>query len=164
MPSGELFFRKIYLDNGQPATGNWADAFDMYGISFSDGSLSKLMTPAPNKAAMENISRLQHGKRVIRSPKYAKKDARDVTLEMHMTAPDKTTFLTRYNAFCSDILDAGFFEIRHSAIPDKIFRMTYVSCEQFSDFYHELAKFALTLNEPDPTDRGTESYWGTEGT
>ena len=153
MPSGQVYFR-TGGDNG-----TWKDAFGTYGISFDDGSISRLITPAPNKDVVENRSRLQHGKRVIRKASYTRKDERTVSLEMHVTAPDKATFWQLYQAFCDEILDNGFFDIRHADIPGLVFRLTYVSCEQFSEFSRQLAKFTLTLNEPDPTNRGVSDKW-----
>ena len=183
MPHGELFFRK------KEANATWVDMYDTYGISLSDASLSRLMTPAPNKEAVENTSRRQHGKRVVRDSLYVKKDARDVLLEMHITARPTTdgvisytarqNFWRQYQAFCSDFLDLGFFDIASAYIKDSVggaqvtvggtsygklsvFRMTYVSCEEFSEFMQELAKFSITLNEPDPTNRGSNDTWNNE--
>ena len=165
--NGELFFRVI---NENGTAGSWVDAYSTYGIFFTQNSLSKLMTPAPNKAAIENKSRNQNGKDVIRKAKYAKKDDRDIDLEMHMVAASSSKFMSNYNNFCSQILDAGFFDIATSFTgaewlynsttgqyemrdPGKVFRMTYLSCSQFSEFCQELAKFSLRLNESDPSNR-----------
>lgn len=146
-----------------PGEINWIDLYTEYGISFTEASLSQLMTPAPNKEAVENKSRLQHGKRVVRKAKYTKKDERTVTLEMHLTAPDRRAFWSRYRAFCTDFLDVGHFDIYNSDIgSDMIFRMTYVSCNEFSEFAQQIAKFTLTLNEPDPSNRGSSDKWEEE--
>lgn len=148
-PQGELEFG-IVSDGG---TVQWKDAYSTYGIFFTQNSLSKLMTPAPNKAAIENKSRNKDGKEVIRKPMYAKKDDRDIDIEFHLVAPNETTFWQRYDAFCTQVLDAGFFDIRTSLCPGRVFHMTYLSCSQFSVFCQELAKFTLRLNEPNPSDR-----------
>lgn len=171
MPKGELFFRI--------PDGNWVDMYDSYGISFSEKSLSLLMTPAPNKAEIENKSRLQHGKRVVRKRRYVKKDERNVDMEMHLTAPDKATFWQRYNGFCQDYLDKGFFDIAVSHVANNngatvtvgqtsygklsVFRMTYRSCVQFSEFMQQMAIYTLRLNEPDPSNRGGTDAWDNDG-
>lgn len=171
MPKGELFFRI--------PGGNWVDMYDGYGVSFSQGSLSLLMTPAPNKEEIDNKSRLQHGKRVVRKPQYVKKDERNVDLVMHLTASDKTAFWQRYHAFCRDWLDKGFFDMAVSHVKDdngaavtvgqtsygtlSVFRMTYRSCTQFSEFQQQMAKFTLRLNEPDPSNRGGTDAWDNDG-
>lgn len=164
MARGELFLRKA-------GTATWVDAFDTYGMSLTNGSLSLLATPAPNKDAIENKSRLQHGKRVLRSSLYARKDEREVMLQVHFTAPTEDEFWERYQAFCEDMLDYGFFDIRHKSLnfiekvngvtkkTPKIFRMTYVRCEEFSQYLEQLAKYILTLNEPDPSNRGLVDSW-----
>lgn len=160
MPHGEVFFRK-------DKTATWVDVYDVYGISFTDASLSRLVTPPPKKENIENKSRLQHGKRVVRKTSYVRTDERNVSLEMHLSAPGKAAFWQRYRAFCADFLDNGFFEIRHRDFVDGygnmlIFRVTYEACEEFSEFMQQLAKFTLTLNEPDPTNRGSVDKWETE--
>lgn len=152
MPKGELFFKL-------PDSGIWTDVYDGYGVSFTEKALSLLMTPAPNKDAIQNKSRLQHGKRVTRKARYVRKDERNVNLEMHLSAPDKAAFWQRYDAFCTDWLDKGFFDIRNVHVPSKVFRMTYLSCTQFSEFSQELAKFTLRLNEPDPSNRSMQDAW-----
>lgn len=171
MPKGELFFRI--------PGGGWVDMYDGYGVSLSEKSLSLLMTPAPNKDAIENKSRLEHGKRVVRKHKYVKKDERNVDLEMHVTATNKTEFWRRYNGFCQDWLDWGFFDIAVSHFKSdagapvtvggidygtlSVFRMTYKSCTQFSEFQQQMAKYTLRLNEPDPSNRGGTDTWENDG-
>lgn len=168
MPKGEVFIKKhdgitakagaAYKydeKNGfvQDKNGEWIDTFTQWGVSFTESSLSAMAAPAPNKQPVENKSRIEHGKRVITNTKYVRKDERDITLEMHIVATTKTQFWENYNRFCEEVLDYGFLEIRHSHTPLKVFRLTYESCSQFSEFMEELAKFALRLNEPDPTNR-----------
>lgn len=152
MPLGEVFFKL-------PDDTVWTDIYETYGISFTEKALSALMTPAPNKDAIENRSRLQNGKRVTRKAKYAMKDERNVDMEMHLYAPDSTAFWRRYDKFCDDWLDKGFFDIKNSHVPNKVFRMTYLSCNQFSEYMEQLAKFTLRLNEPDPSNRGATDSW-----
>ena len=155
---GELFIK--LQENITPVNGaledGWVDAYLQWGVSFTDVSLSTLMTPAPNKAAIENKSRAQDGKRIVLGKQYVKKDERDVSLEMRIWANDKTDFWDKYNRFCSEVLDYGYVEMKTSYAIDKIFRMSYLDCTQFSEFIQEAAKFVLRLNEPDPTNRGVE--------
>ena len=155
MPKGELFFRNhdgITPVNGSLSEG-WVDAYLQWGVSLTDSALSALMTPAPNKSVVENNSRIEHGKRVIKNPVYSKKDERDVNLEMHINAKDKTDFFDKYDRFCSEVLDYGFIDIKSVYMPTKVFKMTYVNCSQFTEFIQQLARFTLRLNEPNPKDR-----------
>ena len=45
---------------------NGKDAYTTWGISMDNNALSELMTPSSNKTFIENESRLEHGKRVVR--------------------------------------------------------------------------------------------------
>lgn len=158
MPAGELFIKNH--DGIEPTNNSlkdgWVDAYLQWGVSFSETSLSLLMTPAPNKAAIENKSRTHNGKAVIKGQQYVKKDERDVSLEMHITAKDRTEFWERYDRFCAEVLDYGFLDIKTVYRPNNVFRFTYLSCTQFSEFMQEAAKFVLRLNEPDPSNRGID--------
>lgn len=129
---------------------NGKDAYDTWGISLSDSGLSALMTPAPNKEYIENKSRLGHGKSVINN--NVRIDERNITLPIHLTASNKNEFFSRYSSFCEE-LAKGYMEIMTSYQPNVLYRMYYISCNQFSQFMHGIGKFSLKLNEPDPTDR-----------
>lgn len=129
---------------------NGKDAYVTWGISMDETSLSALMTPAPNKALIENKSRLEHGKRVIAS--NPKKDERDLILQINITAPDKDTFFARYDSFCNE-LDSGVLDIKTKYQPATVYRTVYQSCQQFSQFMQGIGKFILKLNEPNPKNR-----------
>jgi len=140
----------------------WIDLYDTYGISLDETSLSKLMTPAPNKQPTENSSDIMNGKRLNREPGNVRKDERNVQLTINIHARNKDEFLRLYGRFCNEVLDNGYFDLRSCYNPGMIYRMTYVDCQQFSEFMLELGKFTLTLNEPDPTNRGTDDKWDEE--
>ena len=142
--------------------GAWIDSYERYGITLEETSMSKLMTPAPNKEAVENKSDLQHGKRIIRDSSAVKKDERNVSLILNMSASSKESFLTRYGMFCTEILDNGYIDIRVSYLSDVIYRMTYLDCTQFMEFEMGIGKYTLSLNEPDPTNRGAVDKWDSE--
>lgn len=129
---------------------NGYDAFERWGVSLSSGALSSLITPASAKAYVTNKSRLEHGSRVITN--NAKMDERQVSLQMHLSAPNATTFFSRYESFCEE-LAAGNLVIWSSYYPDKYFHMVYQSCTQFAEYNREMAKFVLKLVEPDPSFR-----------
>lgn len=152
MPRNKLWMRL-------PGEGAWTDMYASYGISLEETSVSKLMTPAPNKEVVENKSDLEHGKRVDRDTGDVRKDERNINLIMYIYASSKDQFLERYGRFCRDFLDKGFLDIKTAYVPDTVYRMTYLDCTQFSEFDMELAKFTLSLNEPDPTNRGETDKW-----
>ncbi|MBQ5840263.1 MAG: hypothetical protein IIW42_09630 [Bacteroidaceae bacterium] len=141
MPAGELHI-------------NGKDAYTTWGISFDQTALSTLMTPSPNKAYIENKSRLEDGKRVIvHNPKV---DERSVTLTFNLTAKSEDEFFARYNSFCEELKN-GYMEIKTKYQKNVVYRMVYESCTQFSQLIREIAKFSLKLTEPDPTNRGIEA-------
>ena len=129
---------------------NGNDAYITWGISFDQTALSALMTPSPNKAYIENKSRLEDGKRVIvHNPKV---DERSVTLTFNLTAKDEGQFFERYNSFCEE-LAKGELHITTKYQEGVVYKMVYESCTQFSQLIREIAKFSLKLTEPNPTDR-----------
>lgn len=129
---------------------NDKDAYTTWGITMDDTSLSALMTPPPQKNLIENSSRLEHGKRVISS--NPKKDERNITLFLNLTARDKDTFFERYDSFCNE-LATGMLRIRTKYQPSVEYKTLYLSCNQFSQFMQGIAKFSLKLCEPNPDDR-----------
>ncbi len=140
MPVGQLY---IYDD------GQFKDTFTTWGVSLSDGSLAGLMAFPPVKDRVTNESRLEHGKRVINE--LPRKDSRELTLEMHMIAPDFATFLTRLESFTA-LLAGGEVLLKTSFQPGVVYHLYYVSCTQFTQFCG-LAKFSLRLEEPNPDNR-----------
>lgn len=129
---------------------NGKDAYVEWGISMDNTSLSALMTPAPSKAFIENESRLEHGKRVvIVNPKM---DARNLTLQINLTASSEKQFFTRYTNFCKE-LATGVLDIETKYQPGIVYKTIYQSCSQFSQFMRGIGKFSLKLNEPDPSNR-----------
>lgn len=129
---------------------NGEDAFDLWGVSLSETSLSELMVPSSNKAYIENESRLQHGKQIIVAD--SKMDARSITLQVNLIADNESQFFDRYDRFCK-VLANGTLNIRTCYRPDVVYKTVYVSCSQFSQFMRGIAKFSLKLIEPNPNDR-----------
>lgn len=129
---------------------NGKDAYIEWGISMDDTALSTLMTPAPKKEFVENKSRLEHGKRVVAAnPKI---DERSLTFQVHLTASNPVQFFSRYQSFCEE-LATGVLDIKTKYQPNVIYRTTYQSCSQFSQFMQGIGKFVLKLNEPNPANR-----------
>lgn len=129
---------------------NQQDAYITWGISMDDTSLSDLMTPPAIKAFIENESRLEHGKNiVVANPKL---DARNLTLQIFLTAANEQQFFERYNSFCKE-LATGELYIRTKHQPTVVYRTIYQSCSQFSQFMFGIGKFSLKLVEPNPNNR-----------
>lgn len=145
-----------------PTATTWTDLYSAYGITLEESALTRLMTPAPNKSAVENASTLQNGKRVTRDVSEVRKDERTIALPFNLIASSVSDFFTKYNAFCSDILDNGFFDLKTTYQDGVVYRLTYIDCTQFAEFNRTLARFTLNVNEPDPTNRGTTDTWASE--
>ncbi|MBD9109668.1 hypothetical protein [Bacteroides nordii] len=130
---------------------NGENADEKWGISLGESSLSELMTPPANKAFIENESRLQHGKQIlVANPKV---EARNLTLQLNLTAATKSAFFDKYNLFCKEVLATGVLNIETGYQEEVVYKTIYVSCSQFSQFMQGIAKFSLKLIEPDPSDR-----------
>lgn len=143
-------------------TINGKDAYITWGIFLEDTAISILMTPAPNKEFVSNKYRDKNGKVVVKHNPCL--DEREITVAFCMTATDSDTFLANYGKFCEDVLAKGELVINTSFQPKVWYRLTYLSCTQFSQFERELAKFSLKLNEPDPSDRGEKSKYDQDDT
>ena len=130
---------------------NGENADEKWGISLGESSLSELMTPPANKAFIENESRLQNGKQIlVANPKV---EARNLTLQLNLTAATKSAFFDKYNLFCKEVLATGVLNIETGYQEEVVYKTIYVSCSQFSQFMQGIAKFSLKLIEPDPSDR-----------
>lgn len=145
-----------------PVSGNygvWVDAYTRYGVTLDEKALSLLMTPAPSKEIVENKSDLQDGKRVYRDADDVKKDERNVTFIINISARNNSTFLSNYGLFCQEVLNQGFIDLYVTKLPNTTFRLTFLNCTQFSQFVMGVGKFSLQMNEPDPTNRGMTDSW-----
>lgn len=155
--TGETYIRVVGSEEW-----DWKDLDEVYGVSLDETALSKLMTPAPNKQPTENTSDLMHGKRLVRNPENVRKDERNINLSINIRGRCKDEFLCRYCRFCKEVLDKGYFDLYTKYNPCIIYRLTYVDCQQFSEFMMGLGKYSLTVNEPDPTNRGEKDKWDDE--
>lgn len=131
-------------------TINGKDAYTTWGVFLEDGALSALMTPAPLKSFIENSVAGEHGKQIFaQNPKV---DERTISMAVCIKADTETQFMIRYKAFVTE-LQSGILEIKTKYEPDVVYRCTYLSCQQFSQFVRRLGKFVLRLSEPNPMNR-----------
>lgn len=129
---------------------NGVDIYKQYGAFIDAQGISALLTPPAQKDRLQYNSRLQHGKQVDTT--HNRLADRDLTLTLTITARDEAQFLDRYAAFC-ELLKAGTLNISTNIYSDVVYRCNYISCTQFTQFYTQMAKFSLKLNEPNPSDR-----------
>ena len=128
--------------------GGWVDAYEQWGMSLEPTALSRLMAFAPSKEPVTNKNVISHGASIVQSQFY--KDVRQVSLEMHISAPDRTTFLQRYKSFQSQVIDPVLIHMKHSSDPSTVYHFLYLDCPQFTQFRLKKAKFMLSLEEPHP--------------
>ena len=156
MPAGQLYIKTKNTVGLTGAVDGWVDAYTAYGLSLDKNGLSRLRAPAPNKGGITVALLTEHGANTLSYPD--KKDVRQVSLGIQITALDKTTFNTRYHAFCTQVLDAGYIRMKHEADPDVVYHFKYIDCPQYTEFLRKKAKFMLSLEEPRPdvrTETGT---------
>lgn len=131
---------------------NGKDAKNVWGIVANTKLTDALLLPPSAKAPIQSESRLEHGVRTIIPNGSVKLDKREISLEIGISAPDRETFLARYDSFMAEIL-VGWLNIKTSLIPGKTFKCRYVSCQQFTNYNGRVAKFILKLEEPNPNNR-----------
>ena len=129
---------------------NGKDAYEAWGISMDDTSLSALMTPPAVKPYISNDDRTKHGKEYLTAPVYV--DSRDLTLQLNLTAKDEEQFFSRYIAFC-EVLAKGVLDIETSFQSGVVYHCIYQSCSQFSQFMRGIGKFVLKVTEMNPNNR-----------
>lgn len=108
--------------NSTPATA--------FGAMMGEGFLDELLTPAPKKAAIENSSRLEHGKRVILNNKL---NSRDITLEFQLWGSTPEELRQRLSAF-ENAISGGVFTLRINTteLYSIAFRLYYVSSSKYA--------------------------------
>lgn len=132
---------------------NGFDAWVKWGVSLTDGARTALMTPPAAKDYITNDSPLEHGQQYVTdTDSLPKTDAREVSLPLHFCATSQTQFLTRYNAFCTDILAGRKIELT-DLVTGITYHLLYKSCSQYSAFFGGIAKFTLKVEEPNPESR-----------
>ena len=138
MPTGQL-----YINN--------KDAFTQWGVSLNASGLSTLMTPPAVKSYIRNESAIENGSRLVTAV-TPRLQSREFTVTVNLSAPDESTFLTRYASFVAEIT-SGELLIKTSFQPTVLYRCYYMSCDTFAEYQRGIGKFSLKLIEPDPSNR-----------
>ena len=133
---------------------NDMDAFKAWGVCLSDSSLCTLVEPEPLKDAVSNKSTTENGKQVRRE-QQPKVDERDITLFVQLYATSRDEMFSKLIAFKKE-LKKRRINIRTKFEEGVVYRCDYKSCKQFKSYFKGFATFSLTLNEPNPANRGTE--------
>lgn len=109
-----------------------------------------MMSAPTARDAVSNESRLETGKRYDNSTPV-RYEQREITLEMHIIAPDFGTFLSRYRDFIRTINTPDGILLTYVIYDQPLrFNLRYKSCTQFGVYSGTLAKFAVRFIEPKP--------------
>lgn len=136
--TGELFF-------------NYYDADDTWGIIMWQGAFSALITPPPAKSYIINESRTRTGKEYDTT--LVRMDERQLSLPLAIRATSRDAMYRQLMAFSQSVLETGMINITTKYQQNVVYRCVYKSITQLTEFNGRLAKFILTLVEPDPSDR-----------
>lgn len=136
--------KTLYINNN--------DAFEKYGIFFSEGSISALITPPSNKEFVTANSRLEHGTRYITDEYLVRQSERSLSLSFFIVAKNRQEMYARLNSFCENVLNKGVFTLR-TKYTNVTYNLIYKSCSQMQDFNGRSGKFSLQVIEPNPTNR-----------
>lgn len=134
---------------------NEKDAYTTWGAYILSGGVAALMTPAASKPYITSTSRLQHGKRVVRTDSkgnsISRFDSRDVTISIAISAKNTIDLQTKLDSLIEELM-RGTTKLQIAELPNTMYRLDYINCTQFSQL-RGLAKFAIKFNEPNPNDR-----------
>lgn len=130
---------------------NNKDMYATWGAMLAKGAYEALLKPAPNKALIQNKSRLEHGKVIIVNSDVCKTDERDITISIWICGSSQSDYLTKYKAFVDEI-SSGLIFLK---VPDlgTIFKLTYLNCSSYGDYGLTKGKLTLKLNEANVKDR-----------
>lgn len=123
-----------------------------YGITLIRGWREALLTPAPVKEFVTNDSRLENGVSVIASPKYTKRNKRDVSISFFLEGSSEEDYLNKYEKFLEKIAYSGQFCLKVPCMK-RVFKFVYSQCSKYGDYGLKRSNFTLKLTEYDPTDR-----------
>lgn len=130
---------------------NGKDAWQTWGLALEGDSLNALLLPLPMKPFIENKSTQEDGKTIY--PVNPHVDERDIQLSIQLLAQSQEEFVIRYRSFVTELMKGIFkFRLVFAGI-DETYYMTYLNCQQFSQYNMRCGKFILRLNEPNPANR-----------
>lgn len=139
---GDLYIASQYDENGQPI--EWLDTWYEWGVGLEDGALDVLMTFRPNKEPIANKNVTAEGAFYVTGAGLV--DERTVSVPMHIVADDKADFLMKRAAFYQAI-NGGLITLKIANPVEAIYRMYYISCNQYTQFLSGIAKFVLVMWE-----------------
>lgn len=130
---------------------NDQDAFTTWGVVFDDDLLERLRMPPELKDLISNDSPSSHGETILLgSPKVK---SRTFPLTIRLYADSEADLNTKVQAF-NNVLLAGTFKLRIVRF-GVTYNLVYRKTTAFSALKGGIAKYVLSLKEPNPMDRTT---------
>lgn len=123
-----------------------------FGVTLIRGWREALLTPASVKEFITNDNRLENGVSVIATPKYTKRNMREVSLPMLLEGNSEEDYLDKYEKFLEKIAYSGQFCLKIPCMK-RVFKLVYSQCSNYGDYGLKKGNFTLKLTEYDPTDR-----------
>lgn len=135
---------ELYYDD------EWVDAYETFGVKMHTGFVSTLFAPRALKKRIENVSRMQHGKRVILND--AKYETRDFTLNVVIWETDRAYEDNRDNFL--RYLESGVVMMRIPSRRSEVFKLIYLDSSSYAeDYLGTYGSMSIKFNEPNPNDR-----------
>lgn len=135
--------------------GSWVDAYETFGVKMHTSFVPNLLAPRSLKKFIENVSRLQHGKRIVRSNK--KYEARDVSLNVVIWETN-IPYRTNLEKFISFLENTDVIKLRVLDRSSDVFRLTYINSSSYAeDYWGTHGSLTIKFTECDPSKRGEDS-------
>lgn len=131
---------------------NGKDAWVTWGVNMGDDFLDVIDGFAPMKEYIENDSRLEDGKRIVKiAPKIA---SRDITLHFTLMADSQRDFRNKRNAF-EEELRTGFIEVRVPVLGEQVYRLIYLgkNVSYGMNVARTFCAISAKFEEPNPMNR-----------
>ena len=131
---------------------NGKDAWETWGVNMGNDFLDAIDGFAPMKDYIENESRLEDGKRIVKmTPKVA---SRDITLHFTIKGDSQQDYRSKRVAF-EEELRAGFIDVNVPVLGAQVYHLIYLgkSVSYAMNIARTFSTISAKFEEPNPTDR-----------
>ena len=131
---------------------NGKDAWETWGVNMGEDFLDAIDGFAPMKDYIENESRLEDGKRIVKmTPKVA---SRDMTLHFTIKGNSQQDYRSKRAAF-EEELRAGFIDVNVPVLGAQVYHLIYLgkSVSYAMNIARTFSTISAKFEEPNPADR-----------
>lgn len=132
---------------------NGKDAWLTWGVNMGDDFLDVIDGFAPMKEYIENESRLEDGKRIVKVvPKIA---SRDLTLHFTIIGDNQRDYRNKRMAFEEELRN-GFIDVRVPVLGEHVYHLIYLgkSVAYAMNVARTFCTVSAKFEEPNPANRG----------